>query len=137
MFIDTNKIATVFGRKNLDDYIKKEIANGNLVRIKKKSNQISELTSPINASYEETTPKKNIPQTDTESQDITTNSDVVFSQKDRYEAKQENGIKIPDINAHEGYMADIQNTTSSYIRFIMQINNTVNQRFLSTNKFTS
>lgn len=51
VFIDTNKIATVFGRDNLSSYIQKEIKNGNLVRIKNKSTQASELTSPINASY--------------------------------------------------------------------------------------
>lgn len=51
VFIDTNKIATVFGRDNLSSYIQKEIKNGNLVRIKNKSIQASELTSPINASY--------------------------------------------------------------------------------------
>lgn len=49
VFIDTNKIATVFGRDNLSSYIQKEIKN--LVRIKNKSTQASELTSPINASY--------------------------------------------------------------------------------------
>lgn len=51
VFIDTNKIATMFGRDNLSSYIQKEIKNGNLVRIKNKSTQASELTSPINASY--------------------------------------------------------------------------------------
>ena len=51
VFIDTNKIATVFGRDNLSLYIQKEIKNGNLVRIKNKSTRASELTSPINASY--------------------------------------------------------------------------------------
>ena len=53
VFIDTNKIATVFGRKSFNAYIEKEIRNGNLVRIKKRGNQTGELTSPINASYGE------------------------------------------------------------------------------------
>ncbi|MGN0451989.1 MAG: hypothetical protein ACI4FN_07765 [Acutalibacteraceae bacterium] len=51
VFIDTNKIATVFGRTDINDYINREVANKNLVRIKNKSTQASELTSPINASY--------------------------------------------------------------------------------------
>lgn len=51
VFIETNKIATVFGRDNFNEYINREIVNGNLVRIKNKSIQASELTSPINASY--------------------------------------------------------------------------------------
>ena len=55
VFIDTNKIATVFGRDNFSEYIQKEIKNGNLVRIKNKSTQASELTSPINASYSKNT----------------------------------------------------------------------------------
>ena len=55
VFIDTNKIATVFGRNNFSSYINREIQKGNLVRIKNKSTQASELTSPINASYSKST----------------------------------------------------------------------------------
>lgn len=51
VFIDTNKIATVFGRSELREYIKQQIAKGNLVRIKNKSTQASESTSPIKADY--------------------------------------------------------------------------------------
>lgn len=51
VFIDTNKIATVFGRDNLSSYIQKEIKNGNLVRIKNKSTQASERTALIAAGY--------------------------------------------------------------------------------------
>lgn len=50
-FIDTNKIATVFGREQLRDYITRQIQAGNLVRIKKRSPQTSESASPINAHY--------------------------------------------------------------------------------------
>lgn len=41
VFIDVNKISTVFGRGNLQDYIKRQIQKGDLVRIKKQkpSNQ--------------------------------------------------------------------------------------------------
>ena len=42
--IDTNKIGTVFGREQLQRYIQKEIKNGNLVRIKKRSSLDSGLT---------------------------------------------------------------------------------------------
>ena len=62
MFIDTNKIATVFGRENIDEYIRRDIRKGNLVRIKNKGDQVSELTSPINASYNEKAPVDNISQ---------------------------------------------------------------------------
>ncbi len=50
VFIDTNKIATVFGRSSLEDYIKKEIEKGNLVRIKKASNPVNG-TAPIAGGY--------------------------------------------------------------------------------------
>lgn len=42
--IDTNKIGTAFGREQLQRYIQKEIKNGNLVRIKKRSSLDSGLT---------------------------------------------------------------------------------------------
>ena len=64
VFIDTNKIATVFGRDNFSEYIQKEIKNGNLVRIKNKSTQASERTALIadgyskNAFYDTTIPQK-------------------------------------------------------------------------------
>ena len=53
VFIDTNKIATVFGRDDMNRYIDRELRAGNLVRIKNRNTQASELTSPINASYNE------------------------------------------------------------------------------------
>ncbi len=68
---DTNKIATVFGKKNIEEYLKKEIQKGNLVRIKNRSNPVSERTVPITAGYNKnTSATDNIPQTDTESQEI-------------------------------------------------------------------
>ena len=51
VFIDTNKIATVFGRNDFYAYIQKEIQNGNLVRIKNKSIQTSERTALIAGGY--------------------------------------------------------------------------------------
>ena len=51
VFIDTNKIATVFGRDNFNEYINRELKNGNLVRIKNKSAQASERTALIAGSY--------------------------------------------------------------------------------------
>ncbi len=50
-FIDTNKIATVFGISELRNYINEQVAFNNLVRIKNRSTQSSEQTSPINARY--------------------------------------------------------------------------------------
>ena len=66
VFLDTNKIATVFGRNNFNEYINKEIQKGNLVRIKNRDVQVSELTSPINASYNKNASDKNIIQQETE-----------------------------------------------------------------------
>ena len=51
MFIDTNKIATVFGRNDMLAYLQREVKKGNLVRIKNKSTQASERTTPIVADY--------------------------------------------------------------------------------------
>ncbi len=70
VFIDTNKVATVFGRDNFSDYIRRELQNGNLVRIKNKSTQASELAAPIADSYSESALSNlTVPQADTESQD--------------------------------------------------------------------
>ena len=55
VFISTNKIATVFGRSNFEDYIRKELENGNLVKIKNRSNQVGELAAPIADSYDKNT----------------------------------------------------------------------------------
>ena len=51
VFIDTNKIATVFGRDEIYSYIREQISKGNLVRIKKRNIQTSESTAPIAANY--------------------------------------------------------------------------------------
>ncbi|MBQ6846331.1 MAG: hypothetical protein IJO61_04295, partial [Oscillospiraceae bacterium] len=47
VFIDTNKIATVFGRQGFKTYINNQIAKGNLVRIKNRSLSASEPTPLI------------------------------------------------------------------------------------------
>ena len=49
--IDTNKVATVFGRNEINRYIREQIASGNLVRIKKRNTLGSESTAPIAANY--------------------------------------------------------------------------------------
>ncbi len=51
VFMDTNKIATVFGRDDFFDYIKREVQRGNLVRIKNRSTQASELKATHASSY--------------------------------------------------------------------------------------
>lgn len=54
--IKTNKIGTVFGREQLQRYIQKEIKNGNLVRIKKRSSLVGELAGDkVPTSYGEAT----------------------------------------------------------------------------------
>ena len=60
VFIETNKIATVFGRENFKTYIQKEISKGNLVRIKNRSTQASESTSLIDGDYSKNASKGSI-----------------------------------------------------------------------------
>lgn len=51
VLIRTNKIASVYGKSSLNEYIKREVARGNLVRIKKRSPAISESSAPIAVDY--------------------------------------------------------------------------------------
>ena len=51
VLIRTNKIASVYGKSSLNEYIKREIAKGNLVRIKKRSPANSESSAPIAVDY--------------------------------------------------------------------------------------
>lgn len=51
VFMQTNKIASVYGKSGLNDYIKREVAKGNLVRIKKRSPANSESPAPIAVDY--------------------------------------------------------------------------------------
>lgn len=51
VFIKTNKIASVYGKNGLDEYIRNEIKKGNLVRIKKRGPTSSESPAPIAVDY--------------------------------------------------------------------------------------
>lgn len=51
VLIRTNKIASVYGKSSLSEHIKREVANGNLVRIKKRSPANSESPAPIAVDY--------------------------------------------------------------------------------------
>lgn len=62
VFIETNKIATVFGRERFLEYIQNEVRNGNLVRIKNRSTQTSELTADVADSYNLNASKSSIRQ---------------------------------------------------------------------------
>ncbi len=63
VFIETNKIATVFGRNNFYSYVQREVEKGNLVRIKRKSIQASERKAPIANGYsKDTFSNTNLPQ---------------------------------------------------------------------------
>ena len=55
LFIDVNKVATVFGRKNLNKTIADELQKGNLVKIKDRSNQASERKADNASGYSKTT----------------------------------------------------------------------------------
>ena len=62
VFVDVNKISTVFGRDNFDDYIKRQIKNGDLVRIKKRSVKSSERDALIAPGYRNNASTLNISQ---------------------------------------------------------------------------
>ncbi|MBR5140464.1 MAG: hypothetical protein IKV16_05350, partial [Clostridia bacterium] len=51
VMVDTNKVATVYGKEGLRSYLQREIQKGNLVRIKKKSLQVGDAAAPIAAPY--------------------------------------------------------------------------------------
>lgn len=51
VFIETNKIATVFGKNDFYSYVQREIEKGNLVKIKRKGVQASERKAPIANGY--------------------------------------------------------------------------------------
>lgn len=51
VFMDMNKVATVFGREQLQEYIRRKLADGSLVRITRRSTQPSEVSSPIEPHY--------------------------------------------------------------------------------------
>ncbi len=63
VFIDTNKVATVFGREGLNDYLRREVQNGNLVRIKNRSTQASERPTLIVGGYSKSASDISISQT--------------------------------------------------------------------------
>ena len=51
VFLETNKISTVYGKTALRDYIMIQVKSGNLVRIKRKSTESSERTAHMAAGY--------------------------------------------------------------------------------------
>ena len=53
VFVDVNKISTVFGRDNFRDYIARQVQNKDLVRIKNRSTQTSERDTLIVPGYGE------------------------------------------------------------------------------------
>lgn len=70
VYMDTNKVATVFGRENLREYISKEIRNGNLVRIKNKSTVNSESPALIAVDYTNNALQEQYTQNEAKSQQI-------------------------------------------------------------------
>lgn len=70
VYMDTNKVATVFGRENLREYIIKEVRNGNLVRIKNKSTVNSESPALIAVDYTDNALQEQYTQNEAKSQQI-------------------------------------------------------------------
>ena len=118
VFIETNKIATVFGRKRFLEYIQNEVRNGNLVRIKNRSTQTSELAAPIADSYNSNASKNSIRQNseNVNSQsknslkenisDVLTDSSRTFAdsltEPTKYQVRDGSGTKdLPDFTAIE------------------------------------
>lgn len=64
VFVDVNKISTVFGRDNFDEYIRRQVRENNLVRIKNRSIQSSERNALIAKGYREDTSIDSISQTE-------------------------------------------------------------------------
>lgn len=89
VFIDTNKLATVFGRDDFESYIKRELSKGNLVRIKNRSNQVSEATLAISADYNKITSKDSISNSN-KNVNTKLSKDVNFTQSELESLKDEN-----------------------------------------------
>lgn len=62
VFVDVNKISTVFGRNAFRDYINRQVQKKELVRIKNKSTQTSERPALIAGGYEMDASANSIPQ---------------------------------------------------------------------------
>ena len=79
VFIDVNKISTVFGKNNFRKFINDQVTNKNLVRIKDKSVKASEKTPPIGAPYNNhTSIKEQDTTTDAESQGQNSTKDAEY-----------------------------------------------------------
>ena len=89
IFMDTNKLATVFGRDDFENYIKRELSKGNLVRIKNRSNQVSEPTLAISANYNKITSKDSISNSN-KNVNTKLSKDVNFTQSELESLKDEN-----------------------------------------------
>ena len=79
--VDTNKVATVFGKIELQEYIRREIRKGNIVRIKKRSLPVSDAATPIVAPYNKNASMDSIPDTKQKSNTFSENSSENSSKK--------------------------------------------------------
>ena len=89
IFVETNKIATVFGRDNFKAYIQNEIAKGNLVRIKNRSNQASESTSLIDGDYSKNASNNSIHNSNENVKENLSERDTEYLEIAKYPAKNE------------------------------------------------
>ena len=110
-YIDTNKIATVFGRDELRDYIARQIQAGNLVRIKKRSSKTSESASPINAHYGKGTSDSRISQNPKSVKRDFSLKDSEYTTYKAAESKSDtNSAKNLEIKANEEYNGNINHS---------------------------
>lgn len=89
VFIDTNKIATVYGKENFSEYIRRELERGNLVRIKNRSTQASERTALIAGGYNSNASDNIITQSQDESQPLSDKNSKKYQRRSVAEGKRD------------------------------------------------
>ena len=103
VFIDTNKVATAFGKENFREYIRRELERGNLVRIKKRGTQASERTALIAGGYSLNASGGIVTQSQDESQPLSDKNSKKYQQREDRSAQErllteyENPITVTDV----------------------------------------
>ena len=110
VILDVNKISTVYGKRNLQEYIQRQVKNGNLIRIKNRSNLTSESQAPIARDYGEKASKYSI--RDTEPVVNQKNSELNDVESDFYNAGVKYSARVTDKDTLS--FLDSQETITTY-----------------------
>ena len=110
VILDVNKISTVYGKRNLQEYIQRQVKNGNLIRIKNRSNLTSESQAPIARDYGEKASKYSI--RDTEPVVNQKNSELNDVESDFYNAGVKYSSRVTDKDTLS--FLDNQETITTY-----------------------